>query len=178
MYRAAVVMTALTVAPGNAVVAQLPIDTAMGRLSAGQMVRVHTPDGRRIESQVRAIDRDPLRLWLVDQEAPLQASSIDSLWVRGRSVKTGAIVGAVGVGVPWFAFLTWLCYATSDRSGCDHWDDVTAWTFAGVAGGALIGTAVGAAIPKWRLRYPRWVRATAVPAAPAPGIGFIVAINF
>ena len=85
----------------------------------------------------------------------MSAATIDSLWAKGQATATGAIVGAAVGGVGSFGFWTWACGAISEGAGCHSWDAVIGLSLAGAAGGALIGTAVGAAIPKWHLRFGR-----------------------
>jgi hypothetical protein len=177
MYRAAFVMIALALAPGT-VVAQVSIDTPLVRLNPGQFARARTLDGRRIQSRVLAIDLDPFTLHLVGHETPLPAASIDSLWVRGRATKTGAIIGAVGAGVPSFAFWAVFCEAMSEGDGCDEWGTVTGLALAGAGGGALIGAAIGAAVPKWRLRYARQHGTTAITLVPIRRVGLMVSTRF
>jgi hypothetical protein len=92
----------------------------------------------------------------VGDSAAFDVAAIDSLWVRGRATRTGAIAGAAVVGVASFAFWGGLCTALNDGpGGCKDWGRVTAYSVAGAGGGALIGAGVGALVPKWRLRYAR-----------------------
>ncbi len=177
MNRTILVLTTLTLAPGG-LVAQVFRDAVLTRLQAGQMVRARTVDGRRIEARLSAIDRDPLTLRLLGHEAPLPVASIDSLWVRGRATKTGAIVGALA-GVPLVAIYAGVS-CTSDvlvyHGFCAAGPIILAG-LAGAAGGALIGTAVGAAIPKWRLAYVLPHRSSTSRFAAPRSVGFVLSIR-
>jgi len=86
-------------------------------LRPGQTVRVRTNDGRRVESRVRDVDNDPLALRLADLDTPLSPTDIDSLWVRGRAVKNGAIVGAVSLGAAGFIAMGVVCEAFGGGGG-------------------------------------------------------------
>ena len=135
--------------------AQAPLETAIRTLKPGQTVRIRVHGGDRIESRIRSLQAESLPLQLVGDSAAFDVAAIDSLWVRGRATRTGAIVGAAVVGVASFAYWAALCTALSDGQGCKDWGHVTAYSVAGAGVGALIGAAVGAIQPKWRLRYAR-----------------------
>ena len=97
------------------------------------------------------------------REAPIQASSIDTLWVRRSVVKKGAVIGAVFPGVVYGVLLASLmrcdifgpCYngvAGAARMGAGF--------AGGVSLGALYGAGIGTLVRRWDRRYP-------APAAPA-----------
>ena len=82
-------------------------------------------------------------------------ASLDSIWVRGRATKTGAIIGgvaglvigAVFVGVAVDA----LCEVDCDTAGLEG---ALVGGALGLGTGGLVGAGIGALIPKWRLRFP------------------------
>jgi len=135
---------------------QAPLEAAVRTLKPGQTVRIRVHGGDRIESRIRSLQAESLALQLVGDSAAFDVAAIDSLWVRGRATRTGAIAGAAVVGVASFAFWGALCSGLSEGSGgCEEWGQVTAYSVAGAGVGALIGAGVGALVPKWRLRYAR-----------------------
>lgn len=135
---------------------QAPLEAAVRTLKPGQTVRIRVHGRDRIESRIRSLQAESLTLQLVGDSAAFDVAAIDSLWVRGRATRTGAIAGAAVVGVASFAFWGGLCTALNDGpGGCKDWGRVTAYSVAGAGGGALIGAGVGALVPKWRLRYAR-----------------------
>ena len=133
---------------------QAPLEAAVRTLKPGQTVRIRVHGGGRIESRIRSLQTESLALQLVGDSGAFDVAAIDSLWVRGRATRTGAIAGAAVVGVASFAFWAAICTGVSD-GGCKEWGRVTAYSVAGAGVGALIGAAVGAIQPKWRLRYAR-----------------------
>jgi hypothetical protein len=134
---------------------QAPLEAAVRTLKPGQTVRIRVHGGDRIESRIRSLQAGSLPLQLVGDSAAFDVSAIDSLWVRGRATRTGAIAGAAVVGVASVAFWGALCSGLSDGGGCKEWGRVTAYSVAGAGVGALIGAGIGALQPKWRLRYAR-----------------------
>jgi hypothetical protein len=82
-------------------------------------------------------------------------ASVDSIWVRGRATKTGAIVGGIGGAVLFGAFVGYavsgLCEVDCDNS---FLEGALVGGALGLGGGAILGAGIGALIPKWRLRFP------------------------
>ncbi|MGH7534173.1 MAG: hypothetical protein ACREMG_01165, partial [Gemmatimonadales bacterium] len=135
--------------------AQDSIDAVLGQLRPGQVVRVTTAGQGRVAARILELETGPRLLRLEGIPSPVALGSIDSLWVRGRATKTGLIVGAAVGGVSAFALAAAICGVASEGQGCDVWGTVAAIGLGGAAGGALLGAAVGSAIPKWRWRYAR-----------------------
>lgn len=119
-------------------------------LRDSQWVRLATSDLRRRQGRllqpgaselVLAADGEPLRI---------PATSVDTLWTKGTSWKQGAVVGAIlglGLGVA----------AAAAGFGEEDVDQTELWVACmgiGTAGGAVVGTIFGAAIPRWKRRYP------------------------
>jgi hypothetical protein len=126
-----------------------------GNLEPSQAVRVKTVGGSRFVTRLGYAPRDSMVGLFARAETPFQAERVDSLWVRGHSVGTGALVGAAVATPLSFAFWWWFCDALSEGSGCSSWGAVTELALLGGAGGALVGAAIGAVVPKWHLRYAR-----------------------
>ncbi len=88
--------------------------------------------------------------------AQLSSSDIDKLWVRGRATKTGAIIGGIvgllaGVG---YGLLLGEVICNNEDCNADTGTVVAALGLGGALAGAGGGALIGAAIPKWHLRFP------------------------
>jgi len=135
MKRLAVALLVLgSAAPLNA---QIALDTVLNRLRPGQTIRVSIRDQGRVEARFGSRD--------------IAATSIDSLWVRGRSTATGAIVGGLTLAAISFAIVSGTCSPGADCSGVE----VPAAAAVGLGGGALLGALIGSTISRWKLRYAR-----------------------
>lgn len=93
---------------------------------------------------VVSADRQPLRV---------QATSIDTLWTRGNSAKQGAIAGGITGAVAGVA-LGLLYGANSTEHDFTTGQAALFLGGVGAAGGGLIGTLFGLAIPRWKRSYP------------------------
>lgn len=120
-------------------------------LKDSQWVRVTSPGVGRHQGQI--LESSPTELVLSSLRQPLRlpATTIDTLWTRGTSVKTGAIAGAlvggalgVGLGV--------LC--GEELSDCNTGEAVALFGGIGLGGGGLLGALLGLAIPSWHRQHP------------------------
>ena len=107
-------------------------------------MRFTSPGFGRQQGQL--LERSPTELVLSAPGQPLRvpASTIDTLWTRGTSVKTGAKAGAL-IGVALGAGL-----------GMAH-NTVEAMALGGgigLGGGGLLGALIGLNIPRWHRQYP------------------------
>jgi hypothetical protein len=84
----------------------------------------------------------------------LRSMDVDSLWVRGSSWKTGAIVGSA-IGTVAGALLGAGYAGFCNEGSCPS---TGAYAVVGGLGGlvsvGLIGSLIGAAVPKWHSRWP------------------------
>jgi hypothetical protein len=134
--------------------AQTTLDSVARRLKPGQTVRLHLQTGQRAEGRFAVYQPDQSVVQLAMRDTTIQFAMIDSIWVRKTGAGTGAIIGAVLVGVP--SALLWgsLCSGLSDSGGgCDQWGTVIGLSVAGAGAGALLGAAIGSASSHWQLRY-------------------------
>jgi hypothetical protein len=104
-------------------------------------------------SEGRLLDRGPAEVVLSSEPQPIRvpATSVDTVWTRGTSVKTGALVGAllgVGVGVALGVA------ACGEQHDCSERDGALILGAMGLGGGALVGAGIGLALPTWHRRYP------------------------
>lgn len=109
--------------------------SALGRRQGGLL-------GRGATDIVLSPEPQPIRV---------PATSIDTLWTRGSSSKTGAIVG--GVLLAGFGVLV----VTSINQGESDYETGKAAGVLGLGGavtGGLLGALIGSAIPKWSRRFP------------------------
>jgi len=133
--------------------AQSTLDNAIGRLRPGQTVRLHSQTGQRAEGRFTVYETDPSVVVLAMRDTTIRFAMVDSLWVRKTGAKTGAIVGAVAIGVPSALFWGALCSGLSEGNGCEAWGTVAGLTVAGAGVGALLGAAIGSASSRWQLGY-------------------------
>jgi len=148
--------------PGSWVAAQDSTATPAGRqaviraLHVGQRLRIEQPGGARLEGAFSAASGDGLVLAGDLRPAQLSGSDIDKLWVRGRATKTGAIVGGIvgllaGVG---YGLLVGEVICNNEDCNADTGAVVAAVGLGGALVGAGGGALIGAAIPRWHLRFP------------------------
>ena len=157
--------------------AQTTLDSVARRLRPGQTVRLQLQTGQRAEGRFTVYQSDLSVVQLVMKDTTIAFAMIDSLWVRTTGAKTGAIVGAVVVGVPSALFWGALCNVGGDGE-CGQWGTVAGLTVAGAGVGALLGAAIGSASSRWQLRYasPRvGLKLTPLPKQRL-GIGFSIRI--
>jgi hypothetical protein len=119
-------------------------ESSFGKVRSGQEVRVRTSDGRRLEGR-----------FTPDGAMAFSSGGIDSVWARGNHARTGAIVGAIALGIAGGLFGYALCGLGSDGAGCQDWEIVPALLLGGAATGVGLGALIGSAAPKWNLRYAR-----------------------
>jgi hypothetical protein len=119
-------------------------------LEDSQWVRLAATGLGRREGQI--LERSDAGLLLSPASLPLRvpATSIDTLWTRGSSAKTGAIVGGI-VGACLGVLAAYGTAETGETVGADF---VIALGAGGAVGGGLLGALIGLAVPKWHRRYP------------------------
>ena len=142
---------------GHPVYAQDPSPRGMDSasillLTPDRFVRIQLPDLGRIQGNVSQRTASELVLRVEGESRRVALAAVDSLWVRGRHTKTGAIIGGV-LGIGGGIFLGALANALCEYD-CDSNYVVGGAVFGAVAGGAA-GAIIGAAIPRWRRVFPR-----------------------
>jgi len=152
------VMMIITIVLLVAKAGTLAADQAMWPPLDDKAIRVQT-EGSRLEGRVAEVTDSTLRLWLATGESSgrmmqeVRMSAIDSLWVRGNSAATGAMVGGIAGAAGWLILVGALC----GSMGCEDadWGAIGGITAVSVGTGALLGAGVGAAIRRWRPVFPR-----------------------
>jgi hypothetical protein len=83
-------------------------------------------------------------------------ASVDSIWVRGRATKTGAIVGLISGTVALGIFGGLVSDAFCEEADCSgaFAQGALVGGLMGAVSGGLLGAGIGALVPKWRLRFP------------------------
>ena len=121
---------------------------ALAQLQPGERVRIAVPDGKILEGRFVAVrDGD---LILDGPPARIPAAAVQKVWIRGRAVKLGAIIGGVAFGL-FTGALGGLSGAFCE-SNCEGAviQGAAVGAGGGAAAGALAGGLAGAAFPKWR----------------------------
>jgi hypothetical protein len=136
--------------------------TLLGGFKPGDRFRVETTDHRVQEGELVGSNLDTLLLSGARGEARIPFSSVQRLWIRGRSVggyaKGGAIVGGILGGVL-FGLLAPVASQMGDGDPTGPFttgDEIKAILLGGGLGCVSLGVAggiVGAAVPAWHLRY-------------------------
>ena len=131
-----------------------PAGTVLARIRPGSVVRARLGPEQTITGRYLPVGDGRLGVSAGRGTTDtLRLDQLRELAVRGRHTKTGAIVGGAA-GVAFGAFLGIIISATCETDDCNGVRPylVTVPLFG--AGGAVLGGAVGAAIPKWRRVFP------------------------
>ncbi len=125
-------------------------DFAVMSLEPGDVIRYALEgSSQRIEGVVQQIDPNGLYVHSDDETVFLATDSIEWLWIRRRSLKTGALVGAI----PGFVAVT--AFAAIGLGSFNDGNMLLA-PLLGCVGALVTGTAgatIGAAIPRWELLF-------------------------
>jgi len=128
---------------------------AMARLRPQSRVRIHHVGGGRIEGQFARGSATTLTLAGTPAPVEYSTATLDSLWVRGNSAKTGAIIGGISFAVGGLAYGYLVNEVGCKDEGGDPCPEVIPLLgLAGAAGGGLLGALIGSAIPRWHRRLP------------------------
>jgi hypothetical protein len=144
------------VAPSSAAAQTPRIDTqaaaeALARLQPESMVRLETRGGRRVRGHFEGLTSNRVRVSFDGTGESVDLDRLTAAWVRGRHTKAGAIVGgAAGLGLGLYIGL--IANALCETSDCGNAYFLAPAIF--IPAGALVGAAVGAAIPNWRRIIP------------------------
>jgi hypothetical protein len=123
-------------------------------LQSDKFIRIRTSDGNDISGQFQGRSDASLGVESAEQQKQVQVEQIEAHWVRGRSTKTGLIVGGVSLGI-----VGGLVGIAACELGNQEGADISlALCIAGgaalgfVAGG-IIGSGIGYLIPTWHQKY-------------------------
>ena len=145
-------LVALSFTPGNAW-AQLDSLTIIV-LRPDRFVRIALPELNRIQGRVGQRTATSLTLIGARDTSTVNLAVIDTVWVRGRRITTGAILGGI-VGAGGGVFLGWLVAGLCEYDCPGIPSATVVGGLLGAGAGAIVGGAIGAAIPRWRRIYPR-----------------------
>ena len=128
-------------------------DSAVTRLETGQQIRITAEGMARLVGNAGVVSHDTLDFAQDDMVRRIPIQAIDTLWTRGRATSTGAIIGGVTgavLGMLAGAVGAGLCeYDCSSTGGA-----VAVVGAIGAVAGTGLGALIGAAIPKWKRRFP------------------------
>jgi hypothetical protein len=128
---------------------------ALARLTPSNTIRIHRVAGGRIEGEFARASVTTLVLTGAPAPVEYPFATLDSLWVRGKTTKTGAIIGSISFAV---VGLTYGYLANEvgckDEGGDPCPEVIPLLGLAGAAGGGLMGALIGSAIPRWHRRVP------------------------
>lgn len=154
LWQVALAALACCLAAGTGAEAQSPAQVLEAQLARKPVVRLGS-DGARATGRLLALAGGTATLQSADATVSVPLAGVDSIWVRGRATKTGAIVGASVGAIGTAVFVGWLAAGLCevDCEGAGARGALVGFGL-GAVGGGLVGAAIGAAIPKWRLRFP------------------------
>jgi hypothetical protein len=142
----------------------------LGGLEPGDKVRLELLDMSSVEGELVGAHRDTLVLVTDRGEPRVPVSSIRQLWVGGRSVKpyarSGAILGAALGGLSFGLLAPALAAIGDNGDAFTGTDEAAAILLGGALGGLSVGSAgavIGAAVPRWNLRYQSPAAMSATP---------------
>lgn len=135
------------------------VRSAVFELERGTTIRLSSDRGV-VEGTLTRVDGDGLVLGPDPHVYGLAA--VDTLWVRGRATRKGALIGGIagGVGGGLFGgFLGLVSEALCEYECPDgdflHYAGWVAGTgLVGTIGGAGLGALIGSAFPRWHRKYP------------------------
>jgi hypothetical protein len=147
---------ALIAVPASAAAQATRIDTqaaseALARLHPESVVRVEAQGGRRVQGRFDGFSPTSLRVSFDGSGESVDLDQLTGVWVRRRHTKTGAIIGGVG-GLGLGLFVGYIANALCETDDCGDAYLLAPALF--IPAGALVGAAIGAAIPNWRRIIP------------------------
>jgi hypothetical protein len=127
------------------------VSAVLGRLGPGSAIRV-AAGGLLSEGRLGISTDASITIIQPGTTRSIILAGVERIWTRSRATGLGAIVG----GIAGAALGLW--YALAIREVCEAGCDSPGF-YVGVplifgAGGAGLGALIGAAIPRWRLRFP------------------------
>jgi hypothetical protein len=115
------------------------------------MLRIEARDGRRVQGRFDGLSPTGIRVSFDGSGETVDLNQLTAVWVRGRHTKTGAIIGGVG-GLGLGLFIGYIANALCETDDCGSAYLLAPALF--IPAGALVGAAIGAAIPNWRRIIP------------------------
>jgi hypothetical protein len=142
--------------PASAAAQSTRIDTqaaaeALARLHPESVLRIDAQGGRRVQGRFDGLSQASIRVSFDGSGESVDLDQLTAVWVRGRHTKTGAIVGGVG-GLGLGLFIGYVANALCETGDCGRAYLLAPALF--IPAGALVGAAIGAAIPNWRRIIP------------------------
>ncbi len=130
-----------------------PSATVVQALGSGARLRIQTAEWGRWEGRIAERWRDSLLLVTERIERRVPIAAIDTLWVRRRSAKGGALAGGmVGFFIAVFPALILYQGCTSDFQACV--EVIPGRVLRTGLPAVIVGALVGALLPRWERKYP------------------------
>lgn len=149
-----VIIAAVAVPPAAAQASRIDTQAAaeaLARLHPESVLRIESQDGRRVQGRFEGLTSNSVRVSFDGTGESVDLDRLTAAWVRGRHTKAGAIVGgAAGLGLG--VYIGLIANALCETSDCGSAYFLAPAIF--IPAGALVGAAVGAAIPNWRRIIP------------------------
>jgi len=128
---------------------------SLEHLRRGQAVRVRTQDGRQVEGQIVGLVQVPPSIELSDHlVSSIALASADSLWTRGSTAGSGALIGGGILGATSALVAYSICTQGSGEPVCTG-AVVLGAAAVGAVVGAGLGAAIGSYIVRWHLFFAR-----------------------
>ena len=144
---------------------------ALARVPDGEIIRVRLGSGARAAGPIRFWSTSSVTLGpylgYAAHDTVLALAAIDTLWLRGRATRRGALWGGatgLAVGAVLGATTSSICPIGGRNQPCARGAVTSA--VVGLVVGGLAGALVGSGNPQWRRLHPRDGR-TAAPRGPA-----------
>ena len=142
---------------------------AIGRVPLGKIIRLRLSDGGRAAGPVLrwnslAVLLGPY-MGYAEQDTFVAIQSIDTLWLRDRSRRRGAMYGGIAglaLGVTIGSRASSLCPTAGGTKTCAQGAVTSA--VAGLAVGGLVGAVIGSGNPNWLRLHPRGHSTFAAPS--------------
>jgi hypothetical protein len=144
----------LAVAPAAAQASRIDTQAAaeaLARLHPETVLRIESQEGRRVQGRFDGLSQTTIRVSFDGSGESVDLDELTAVWARGRHTKAGAILGgAAGLGLGLYIGL--VANALCETDDCGSAFLIAPALF--IPAGALVGGAIGAAIPNWRRILP------------------------
>jgi hypothetical protein len=128
------------------------LEIRLHQVKGASRLRIEDRAGQRVSGIFAGLGDGGLAVTTSTGLATIPLTEIQGIWIRRRSTAIGAIAGGavgVGLGVLYGLAAAGLCECETSSAGAAALGGLLAG-----AGGAVVGGAIGAAIPRWSRKWP------------------------